>query len=169
MGPPWIEVACSKASWFTSSSFHTHQEHMTSPDNANVKGMSLWMDLRPLLLDVKLYTSQSGLLLLQHLWPTPETMNRCRPMPKSSSGVNKIVACFLEIFHCLFSLSFQFAYLPERDQVPPCLSAGDCYQNDPDCVGSWTHSKKNNSNCREPLKFWVILQVPILDDLMVNG
>lgn len=90
MGPPWIEVACSKAGWFTSSSFHAHQEHMNSPDNANVKGMSLWMELRPLLLDVKLYTSQRCLLLLQHLWPTPETMNRCRPMPKSSSGVNNM-------------------------------------------------------------------------------
>lgn len=91
MGPPWIEVACSKAGWFTSSSFHAHQEHMTSPDNANVKGMNLWMELRPLLLDVKLYTSQRCLLLLQHLWPTPETMNRCRPMPKSRSGVNNML------------------------------------------------------------------------------
>lgn len=32
-----IVVACSKVGW----QLLAHQEHMTSPDNANVKGMSL--------------------------------------------------------------------------------------------------------------------------------
>ncbi len=98
MGPPWKEVACSKAGWLPAQAFTAHQEHMTSPDNANVKGMSLWMESRPLLLDIKLYTSQRGLLLLQHLWPTPETMNRCRPMPKSSLGVNNMLLAFWRYF-----------------------------------------------------------------------